>query len=178
MTSLLLTSFAPWRAHQLSNSSDDLIDQLQAHDQIPVGTELLRRLPVHFQLAPCQVIAAMVKVRPAIVVCCGMAETRSQLTLEHYGRSGPTRLATALDLSHLAIGTQWTTCSDDAGDYVCNHLYFEVLHYIQRQNLSTQCLFVHVPVLTPDNQTVLRQDFALILQRLQAIASLPNPVAA
>lgn len=169
MTSLLLTSFAPWRAHQLSNTSDDLLALLQSQGQIPEDAVLLRQLPVHFQLAPTEVIANLVTAKPAIVVCCGMAETRTHLTLERYGRLEGQCLTTSLDLPKLAIGTYWTDISEDAGDYVCNYLYFRLLTYIQENNLSTSGLFVHVPLLTQENQAWVAHDFALILKRLQTM---------
>ncbi len=47
---LLLTSFAPWKAHQSTNASDDLIALLSARQQLPPNTRLIRHLPVHVQL--------------------------------------------------------------------------------------------------------------------------------
>ncbi|MEO1095891.1 MAG: peptidase C15 [Cyanobacteria bacterium J06638_28] len=170
MTSLLLTSFAPWRAHQLSNTSDDLLALLQSRGQIPEDTVLLRQLPVHFQLAPTEVISTLVTAKPAVVVCCGMAETRTHLTLERYGRFEGEHLATSLDLTQLAAGTYWTDISEDAGDYVCNYLYFRLLAYIQKSNLPTYGLFVHVPLLTPENQELIAYDLALMLRQLKTMA--------
>ena len=170
MAPLLVTSFAPWRAHQPSNASDDLIGLLQSKNQIPADTVLIRHLPVHFQLAPCQVISAMVKVRPRVVVCCGMAEQRSLLTLEKYGRQEDHVYQTHLNLTQLYTGTRWTKISDDAGTYVCNHLYYQLLAYIQKHRWPIQCLFVHVPPITKHNREFLVYDFALILSRLKAPA--------
>ncbi|NER78903.1 MAG: peptidase C15 [Leptolyngbya sp. SIO1D8] len=167
MASLLLTSFAPWRAHQPSNTSDDLIGLLQTRNQIPERTILVRQLPVHFQLAPCQVISAMVKTCPSVVVCCGMAEKRTFLTLEQYARWENKRLETSLKLPQLCIGTRWTDISRNAGTYVCNHLYYSLLAYVKKHRWPTQCLFVHVPLLTQHNQELVAHDFANILFRLQ-----------
>jgi pyroglutamyl-peptidase len=163
---LLLTSFAPWRAHQASNAADDLVALLQARQQLPANTLLMRHLPVHFQLAPCQVITTIFQKRPAVVVCCGMAEQRSLLNLEQSARwQGDTQF-TSLNLPHLIRGTHWTALSDDAGDYVCNYLYFRLLSYIQQHRLPIQALFVHVPLLTDHNRELLAHDFTLILSRL------------
>ncbi|MBE7386010.1 MAG: peptidase C15 [Leptolyngbya sp. SIO1E4] len=167
MASLLLTSFAPWRAHQRSNTSDDLVALLQSRNQLPEETVLMRHLPVHFQLAPCQVIATVAKTRPSIVVCCGMAEQRSLLTLERYARQEGHLLETDLPLPQLCQGTRWTHISDDAGSYVCNHLYYQLLGYGQKKCWPIQCLFVHVPLLTEHNRELIAQDFALILSRLK-----------
>lgn len=170
MSPLLLTSFATWEAHQRSNTSDDLIGLLQASGQLPATTQLMRHLPVDFQLAPLQVIAAMVRLRPAVVVCCGMAEGRSLLTLEKFGRRSGQVQATDLNLVQLCEGTAYTALSQDAGSYVCNHLYYEILAFIQKHSLSVHCLFVHVPLITDHNRERLIRDFALMVSRLSAIA--------
>jgi len=170
MSSLLLTSFAPWLAHQPSNASDDLITLLRSRNQLPDNTRLLRQLPVHFQLAPGQVIADLYQTRASVVVCCGMAERRSLLNLEQSARWEGNHLQTSLPLAALCQDTRWTKISHDAGDYVCNYLYYRLLDHIQKNGWSTQCLFVHVPPLTEHNRDILAQDFALILSRLHAIA--------
>lgn len=167
MTSLLLTSFAPWRAHQRSNTSDDLIALLKSRDQLPEETLLIRHLPVHFQLAPCQVITAMLKTRPSIVVCCGMAERRSLLSIERFARWEGNILETSVQLPKLCADTQWTHISEDAGNYVCNYLYYRLLAYVQKHHRPVQCLFVHVPSLNEHNQELVANDFALILSRLK-----------
>jgi pyroglutamyl-peptidase len=163
---LLITSFSPWRACQPSNSSDDLIDQLQQRGALPPNVQLLRQVPVNYQLAPCQVIAKLVELRPAVVLCCGMAETRQQLSLELYGRNPSRRLRTQLNLTALSAGTQLTEISRCAGTYVCNHLYFKVLEHLQQTQSPTQALFVHVPLLTVVNQELIVADFSRIVRRL------------
>lgn len=163
---LLLTTFAPWKAHQYTNASDDLVELLEARRQLPPHTVLLRRLPVHFQLAPCQVLSAMLKQRPAVVVCCGMAERRSLLNLEKYAHRQGQRLETAIDLQTLCAQTQWTEISHDAGNYVCNDLYYQLLSYVNQYRLPIHCLFVHVPPLTPYNREPLVDDFSIILSQL------------
>jgi pyroglutamyl-peptidase len=172
--SLLVTSFAPWKAHQASNASDDLVALMQARRYLPTNTIVMRQLPVHFQLAPCQVLSAMLKQRPSVVVCCGMAEQRSLLTLERYAHQQQQRLETSLDVQHLCQFTQWTTVSHDAGSYVCNDLYFQLLTYIQKYRLPMHGLFVHVPPLHPYNQDAIVHDFATVLSHLAAVGGRPE----
>lgn len=164
---LLLTSFAPWKAHQESNSSDDLVYLLAERKQLPTNTILIRRLPVHFQLAPCQVLSALFQYKPDTVVCCGMAESRSLLNLERYGRSHHDRLETSLDLEQLCEHTKWTTISEDAGNYVCNALYFQLLAHIRQNDLATRALFIHVPPLNAYNREAIAQDLHKILAELE-----------
>lgn len=170
-TAMLLTSFRPWKAHQLSNSSDDLLEVLAQHNQLPEDAVLLRHLPVNFQLAPTQVIAKLYECQPRLMICCGMAENRHRLTLERCGTQDDHRLITSLPLGGLRLGTRYTAISNSAGRYVCNHLYYRVLAQLQHIPWPCEALFVHVPVLTAANQTAIAADFALILQRLQGYAS-------
>ena len=165
-TPLLLTTFAPWKAHQVSNASEDLIVQLERSHRLPANALLLRRIPVSFDLAPAQVIAEMVSTGATYVVCCGMAEGRQYLNLERYARRSGRQLQTGLDLEALLAGTVLTRISMDAGSYVCNHLYFEVLAFMQQCHWPGEALFVHVPCLNSANLDWLVDDLARILKKL------------
>ncbi|MEM8545581.1 MAG: peptidase C15 [Cyanobacteria bacterium P01_H01_bin.119] len=171
MTPLLLTSFCPWKAHQSANSSDQLLELMQRQNLLPAGVILLRRLPVHRQLAPMTVMMRMLEVRPAIVVCCGMAERRERLSLERIGKRGDRRLTTPLDLDALIIGTTMTEISTDAGDYVCNDIYYTLLNQVERDRWRACPLFVHVPLLTAANALALSADFQWVINRLWQIAA-------
>ena len=168
---MLLTTFAPWRAHQLSNAADDLVAHLHRQRQIPPGTSVLRQIPVSFELAPIRVMAKLVELQSPVVVCCGMAEGRSHLHLERYGKGDDLALATPLPLEALMAGTHLTEISDCAGTYVCNHLYYRLLGAIAHHRWPTQALFVHIPTLTPATQPLLAHDLALILKRLAKLTS-------
>ncbi|MGB5974575.1 MAG: hypothetical protein WBG38_14720 [Nodosilinea sp.] len=163
---MLLTTFAPWRAHQPSNSADDLVAHLQRNLLLPPNAVVMRHLPVSFELAPIRVVAKLVELRPSVVVCCGMAEGRSHLHLERYGRMGELTLETTLPLEKLIAVTHLTGISDCAGNYVCNHLYYRLLEAIARHRWPTQAVFVHIPPLTPATQPLLARDLALILKQL------------
>jgi len=171
---LLLTTFAPWRAHQPSNAAHDLRLALERGGHLPPRTVVLPPLPVNFDLAPIQVIAKVAELRPPVVVCCGMAETRTALSLERYGHGPHRRWETTLDLAALQSGTYLTTTSDDAGTYVCNHLYYRLLAAIAHHRWPCHGLFVHVPPPTADTLPLLVHDLALVLARL-AVYPRPAP---
>ena len=175
---LLITTFAPWKAHQATNSSDDLVALLCNNRLLPTQTHLLRHVPVHFQLAPSQVIAAVYQHRPTTVICCGMAERRSHLNLERYAHGPGERYETPLNLSPLTAGLQWTRISHDAGNFVCNALYYQLLGHIQKHDLAVQGLFLHVPLLNDYNRQLLTQDCVSVLSRLQMGKSLARLPAA
>jgi pyroglutamyl-peptidase len=165
--SLLLTSFDIWLPHHASNSSDDLFSALIDRSLIPASAYLLRKLPVDFDLAPQQVIRTIAAIQPEAIICCGMAETRSQLTIELNGKGTTETLQTRVDLNSLVAGTQITAVSEDAGAFVCNHLYYSVLKYLQASDSSCICIFVHVPVLREQNLATIVQDFTHILSAIQ-----------
>ncbi|NJL21098.1 MAG: peptidase C15 [Leptolyngbyaceae cyanobacterium SM1_3_5] len=163
MTQLLLTSFTTWLPHQKSNSSDDLLtDFLQRNGSIDLHT--LRQLPVDFVLAPQQTIAHIQKLQPQAVVCCGMAESRSKLTVESQAVQGDRILKTRFKLPELVAELSMTEMSHDAGRFVCNATYFAVLEHLQ----DSPCLglFVHVPILTEENRGAIVSDFEILLKRL------------
>ncbi|MEO0432168.1 MAG: peptidase C15 [Cyanobacteria bacterium J06656_5] len=162
---ILITSFRPWKAHQAINTSDVLVQQVSA--RLPQNVMPLRRLPVNFDLAPIQVISHIVQYRPKVVICCGMAETRKTLTVEQWGTEHNQRLATPIDLHTLIKKTIHTRISYDAGNFVCNRLYYRVLRHVEQQR--TTALFVHVPLMTQANQAVLEFDFLKIVEYLNAV---------
>jgi len=181
---LLLTTFAPWKAHQPSNASDDLVNLLLRQKTLPDNACIMRQIPVSFDLAPSRVIAKMVELQPQVVVCCGMAETNTHLALELNGTSSERVLKTSLALHHLIMGTQLTQISHCAGDYVCNHLYYHLLEVIHRHRWSIHALFIHIPRLNPANESFLVHDLSLILNRLAPYGQVstlplsPHPVRA
>ncbi len=165
---LLITSFDIWEAHHISNASDDLLAMMG--DRLPPETHVLRKLPVDFQVAPAAVIAAMATLQPDIVLCCGMAESRTTLTLEANGKCQEDVRPTAIALSQLLPQLPHTHISHDAGNFVCNHLYYTILQHIHQQRLASHCLFLHVPLLTAARQASIVSDFATLLQCLHHYA--------
>lgn len=165
---ILITSFRPWKAHQGLNSSDVLLDQVMA--KLPSNAMFLRYLPVNFDLAPIQVISSIVQYRPKAVVCCGMAETRKTLTVEQWGTHQEQRLATPINLQTLVDSTIHTAISEDAGSFVCNRLYYRVLHHLEQlaqlKQPASAALFVHVPPITSTNRALVEFDFLKIIEHL------------
>ena len=172
---ILLTSFDTWLPHQKSNASDDLLELIS-----PISTldlVLLRHLPVDVDLATKAVIKAIIQSRPTAIVCCGMAENRDNLAIEvqafpphksssHLESHPPSPLTTTVDLAQITQGLTTTTLSYDAGKFVCEGLYYKMLDYLGKFSPPFPCIFVHVPLLTPENQSVIMAEFSLILKNL------------
>jgi pyroglutamyl-peptidase len=84
----------------------------------------------------------------------------------------PRFIKTSVDLEKLVEGLSNTEISHDAGKFVCEGLYYEVLNYLRERNLNICCIFVHVPVLTPQNLPVIVTDFYLIIERILFVPTL------
>ncbi|MEM9274605.1 MAG: peptidase C15 [Cyanobacteria bacterium P01_F01_bin.143] len=164
---LLFTSFQTWLPHQESNSSDELLAIVQKRKKLAASGYFLRQLPVEREVASQQAITTIKKVQPQGIICCGMAESRPELTIEFCANYGQECLSTTVNLEDLVNNLAATSISHDAGKFVCEALYFNVLNYLQNAKLQLPCIFVHVPILTSKNTDILVQDFAAIISYLE-----------
>lgn len=162
---ILLTSFNTWLPHQTSNSSDDLLTEIAKLDTSSFLT-FLKLLPVDVGLASYCVIAKITELQPNVIICCGMAESRSLLTIESTATCGEMLLTTPVDLTQLIIDAVAIEISSDAGKFVCEGLYYSILQYIIERQLNIDCIFVHVPILTNQNLYGIVRDFQLIVKKL------------
>ena len=169
MSHILLTSFQTWLPHQQSNSSDDLLEEVAKLESFPHSLTFLRHLPVDIAQASERAIAKINELQPDIIICCGMAESRRQLSVESNARLGDTVLKTPVDLHRLLDSSIGTTISHNAGKFVCEGLYYSVLHHLQKNDLKKHGLFVHVPVLTRNNMAEVLTDVELIMHRLTSL---------
>jgi pyroglutamyl-peptidase len=177
---ILLTSFDTWLSEQLSNSSDDLLLELAKMADVCDHLFFLRRLPVNIEVASSVVISKINQLQPDYVICCGMAASRKNLSVEVIARREsihstdivaktwednfcPAILETNVNVEQLIIGTEAVEISYDCGKFVCEGLYYSVLHYLRKSQLSIPCIFVHVPILDQDNLLGIIADFVLII---------------
>lgn len=169
MSHILLTSFQTWLPHQQSNSSDDLLEEVAKLESFPHSLTFLRHLPVDIAQASERAIAKINELQPDIIICCGMAESRRQLSVESNASQGDTVLKTLVDLERLLDSSIGTTISHNAGKFVCEGLYYSVLNHLQKNELKKHGLFVHVPVLTRNNMAEVLTDVELMMNRLTSL---------
>lgn len=169
LSRILLTSFDTWKPEQPSNSSDDLLALLLEQRAISPNFCLVRRLVVDTSIATDVIFTQIDRCKPDVVLCCGMSSKREQLTVERTAHSDDRcqTLHTRLDLNALTQGLSLTTIGDDAGEFVCNATYFNLLAHLQAHNSPIDGLFLHVPVLHDGNVATITQACATILQRLR-----------
>jgi pyroglutamyl-peptidase len=129
---------------------------------------LLRHLPVDTEAASQITLMAIDTLQPDGVICCGMAETRSHLSVESNARNGTITRKTAVDLLSLIHDLPGTQISHDAGQFVCEGLYFNVLTHLAAVTWPCDAIFVHVPCFTPANERQLVADFETLLARFPA----------
>lgn len=166
-SSLLLTSFATWLPHQKSNTSDDLLALAVRQPAFSSSWQVLRQLPVDRQIALDRVIHMLEQLQPAGILCCGMAEIRTQMQVEVQAVCGDRVLQTPVNVADVVARLQVTGMSNDAGRFVCNDLYYGILDYIRHRQLPIASLFVHIPLLTPENSPKILSDFLTICQSLE-----------
>jgi pyroglutamyl-peptidase len=176
---ILLTSFDIWLPHHQSNSSDDLLEIISQLEFNLVSLNFMRKLPVNVDRTSELVIDKINNLQPDAIICCGMAESRQQLSIESSAscerdcapRPKPIginrlrdRITTSLDLEKLISKLSATYISHDAGKFVCEGLYYQVLNYLRSNQLNSQCIFVHVPLLNSNNFPEIVDNFKSILK--------------
>ena len=131
-------------------------------------------LPVVFGESSRRLLVELGRLRPALVVCVGQAAGRAEISLERIAinleeSTTPDNAGVAPAARPVRAGAPaayWSTlpitpirdalraaglpagASLSAGSFVCNHLFYELMHAL-RDTPSTSAGFVHVPV-TPE----------------------------
>lgn len=148
-----------------------MIRWIKAQSTSDVTTEIL---PVAYQTSAEKLIELIDEIRPEIVVSLGQAEGRSKISLERIAinlndaqlldNAGeirverkiredgspayftPLPLRTLID--QLAQKELPLEISLSAGGFVCNHLFYEVLHHLEQLGKSREIWmeFVHLPL--------------------------------
>lgn len=167
MVKVLMTGFAPFGGGQ-SNPSWEAVRQVRAHKAVELRAE---ELPVTFAGAGKRVTELIAEFRPDLVIMTGLAAGRKGISVERVAlnlndaripdnegeqpvdvpvdSSGPAAIWTNANAKRLVEtlrrqGVE-AALSYSAGTYVCNHVYYTALRYIQLHMLGTQAVFLHVP---------------------------------
>jgi len=171
MFRVLLTSFEPFGGMSV-NSSLEIGREIARRP--PPGVELeWLVLPVVAGACVEQAWSRIVQMRPGLVLALGQASGASALRLECRGvnendfgipdndgqrlvqkpsvSGGPALYSTSARLGRVARALSWhevqVQISVSAGRFVCNHLYFGLLHRAATAAHTHQTAFVHLPLL-------------------------------
>ena len=163
---ILLTGFGPFPGVP-RNPSQFVVERFP--DRLG-GREIHRVvLPTIYEEAGRSIESLLVETRPDICLCLGVA-TDAFLRLETVARNhgaagiadesgairsgpieptGPDTYSCTLPFTavHHALKQRGIAAelSDDAGAYVCNHVFYSARHAIERHGLATACGFLHIP---------------------------------
>jgi len=165
---ILLTSFTTWLPHHTSNSSDELLGEISRVD-LPHHLYFSRRMPVDIKAASKITVDKIEKIKPDAVICCGMAEKYNNLTVESQATCEDATLKTTVNLDRLIYGLREMEISHNAGKFVCEGLYYSVLHYLAKSHLDIPCIFVHVPRINTENLQIIKYNFTEIVSRMAKV---------
>lgn len=132
---ILLTAFAG-----KTNTSKLLLDSIQAADK--------QLLTNSFVSSEKQMLTAIQKVNPDFLIAFGQKPKVSCIYIESQARKNN---VFKTNFDYFGLLESLNKCdieyklSDNAGHYLCNHVYYESLKYIKENNLCTRAIFIHVP---------------------------------
>ncbi len=132
---ILLTAFAGE-----TNTSKLLLDSIRAADK--------QLLTNSFISSKKQMLSAIPKVNPDFLIALGQKPNVKCLYIETHARKDDA-LETNFDCLPLLESLKKCNIkyklSDNAGNYLCNHVYYESLKYIDDNDFPTKVIFIHVP---------------------------------
>ena len=138
MNKILLTAFAG-----VTNSSKILIDS------ICVSNTKKIILANSFDSCGEQVVEAIKTLKPDTILSFGQKPKTDILYIETQAKRNEHTLQTTIDTKvfaqTLAEKNIEHIISNNAGSYLCNHVYYEGLGYINQSELETKMVFVHIP---------------------------------
>ncbi len=168
---ILLTGFGPF-PRVPRNPSQAVVEGFPDW----LGGAVIHRhvLETVYAVAEREIERLLCELRPDVCLCLGVAlpgVLRLETTARNRGDNagpdhsgvartdaiapaGPETYAATLPLDDIAAALRAQeidfSVSDDAGGYVCNHVFYAARHAIERHGLATRCGFVHLPEVRPD----------------------------
>lgn len=169
MKTVLLTGFEPFGGDQ-DNASAEVARHL--HGAVIGGHRVQAALlPCVFGAAKTELERQIRTVQPALVVCLGQAAGRAEITPERVAinvddaripdnagrqpvdravvRGGPAAYWSTLPVKAMVAGLQTrgipAAVSQTAGTFVCNHVFYGLMHALRRRRIRGG--FIHVPLL-------------------------------
>lgn len=167
---ILLTGFEPFGEHQI-NPSQLLIEALP--NQYAGITLRKVILPVDHTRAPLELVHLLEEETPDSIVAFGLAAGRAKISLERVAlnlmdfanpdnagvtiknqpidENGPAAYFSTLPLLPMLSGLNKAgipaELSLSAGAYLCNQVFYALMHTLASQNLSVPAGFIHLPAL-------------------------------
>lgn len=171
MSVVLVTAFEPFGGEAV-NASQEVLSRLDPAGLS--GCELRRAvLPVVFGRSAEVLRAAVVEHRPDVVLCLGQANGRADITPEKVAvnfddariadnagerpvdtpvvAGGPAAYFSTLPVGAIVAGLRAkgvpASLSLSAGSFVCNHVFYALMHFLAAERPGVRGGFVHMPCL-------------------------------
>ena len=163
---ILVTGFEPFGGETVNASWEAAkkLDGWRLGDAVAVA----RQLPCAYDACIAAFVQAFEHLKPEIVLMTGQAARRSVISVERVGRNiaggrtpdnrglvraavaveGPWRIeaaAAANVASAIRAAGLSARVSTNAGDFVCNHLFYGALRHLQQSAPATPAVFIHLP---------------------------------
>ena len=187
---VLLTGFEPFGGES-RNPSAEIVQHL--HGRILLGRRMEGRvLPCVFGEATRQLRAHVRRLRPEFVICLGFAASRKAITPERVAlnledaripdnagaqpidrpimKGGPAALWSTLPVKAIVAALQEAglpaTVSQTAGTFVCNHVFYGLMHLLRRRR-DVRGGFIHLPPTTLPDQAGAGLPWAHLVQGME-----------
>lgn len=141
MNKILYTAF-----NGKNNSSKILLDS--------INTEIDNKLYLKnsFKTSVVQLEKKIIKNEYDLIISFGQCPLDlNVIKLEINGKSDKENLSTGYDLTSIKNNLQNNNykviLSNDAGNYLCNNIYYHGLKIIENNNLKCNMIFIHIPML-------------------------------
>jgi pyroglutamyl-peptidase len=171
MRKVLLTGFDPFGGNRI-NPALEAVKRLEG---IKIGEHQIeiREIPTVYGRSIDVLIAAIEEFNPEVVICVGQAGGRPAITPERIAinvndariadnegkqwydtpviQGGPTAYWSTLPIKLMVKEMQdkgiQASISNSAGTFVCNHLFYGLMHYVSVSGRKIRGGFIHVPYL-------------------------------
>ena len=98
-----------------------------------------------------EITRAIIKQKPKYILSFGQKPNTDKLNIETTACRNGIILNTDFDVVSLEQSLKTSEIpyrlSNNAGNYLCNHVYFSGLYIIKQQALNTKMIFIHVPIM-------------------------------
>ncbi len=167
---IVVTGFNPFGSFHV-NSSEVLVRMLETSEVSKTETIVTAVLKTEFDSAGDEISRLVRTIQPDAVFCTGMSDHDHCLRFEQVARNwnscpdpdnagnlrtgepviknGPTCYRATLPYHAFRAALEregiHSLLSEDAGGYVCNHVFYRACHEISQRQLKTRCGFVHLP---------------------------------
>lgn len=169
MKYVLLTGFEPFGGDDV-NPSLEAVTQLEGKN-IEGYTVVAKSIPVEFGRSVKELIKMIEVYSPEVVICVGLAGGRSAVSVERIAINvddarvpdnagkqpvderiepdGPAAYWSTLPIKSIVEKMRMdgvpAIISNTAGTYVCNHIFYGLMHFIATQRPTLRGGFIHVP---------------------------------